>query len=84
VENYRCVLPADQPGVEPGGRRKQKLLKLHVLCFKGSKLHAAEILLIIRSWALWFDRSFITGDVEEELTLMLFTKMLSVAVLESV
>jgi hypothetical protein len=34
-----------------------------VLCFKGIKLLAAAILLIIRYWASWSDRPFIVGDV---------------------
>jgi hypothetical protein len=35
-----------------------------VLCFKGIKLPAAVILLIIRYWASWSDRPFIMGDVK--------------------
>jgi hypothetical protein len=54
-----------------------------VLCFKGIKLLAAAILLIIRHWASWSDRPYIMGDVHDELNLILSTKILSVAVLES-
>jgi hypothetical protein len=54
-----------------------------VLCFKGIKLLAAAILLIMRYWASWSDRPFIMGGVEDELNFILSTKILSVAVLES-
>jgi hypothetical protein len=54
-----------------------------VLCFKGIKLPAAAILLIIRYWASWSDRSFIMGEVEDELNLILSTNILSNAVLQS-
>jgi hypothetical protein len=46
-----------------------------VLYFKGIKLPAAEILLIIRYWASWSDRPFIMGEVEVELNLILSTKI---------
>jgi hypothetical protein len=54
-----------------------------ILCFKGIKLLAAAILLIIRYWASWSDRPFIMGDVEDELNPILSTKILSIAILES-
>jgi hypothetical protein len=54
-----------------------------VLCFKGIKLVAAAILLIITYWASWSDRPFIMGNVEDELNLILSTKILSMAVLQS-
>jgi hypothetical protein len=54
-----------------------------VLCFIDIKLPAAAILLIIRYWASWSDRLFIMEDVEDELNLILSTKILSIAVLES-
>jgi hypothetical protein len=53
------------------------------LCFKGIKLVVAAILLIIRYWASWSDMPFIMGEVEVELNLILSTKILSIAVLES-
>jgi hypothetical protein len=53
------------------------------LFFKGIKLPAAAILLIIRYWASWSDRPFIMGEVDDELNLILSTKILSVALLQS-
>jgi hypothetical protein len=59
------------------------LLTFLVLCFKGIKLPAAAILLIIIYWASWSDRPFIMGEVEDELNLIQSTKILSISVLES-
>jgi hypothetical protein len=47
------------------------------------KFPAAAVLLIIRYWASWSDRSWTVGDTEDELSLILFTKISSVAVPES-
>jgi hypothetical protein len=46
-------------------------------------LVAGVILLTVRNWASCSDRPFIAGHVEDELSLVISTKMLSVAVLES-
>jgi hypothetical protein len=54
-----------------------------VFCFKGNKLPASAILLIIRYWASWSDRPLIMVEVKDELNLTLSTKILSIAVLES-
>jgi len=54
-----------------------------VLCFKGTTLVAGAILLTIRNCASWSDRSFIMGHVEDELSLVISTKILLIAVLES-
>jgi hypothetical protein len=59
------------------------LLIFLVLCFKGTILDAATILLIVRNLTSWSNKPFIMGDVEDELTLILFTKTLSIAVLKS-
>jgi hypothetical protein len=54
-----------------------------VLCFKGNKLVAGAILLTVRNWASWSDRPFIVVYVEDELSFVISTKILLIAVLES-
>jgi len=46
-------------------------------------LVAGAILLTVRNWASWSDRPFIMGHVEDELSLVISTKILLIAVLES-
>jgi hypothetical protein len=46
-------------------------------------LVAGAILLIVRNWTSWSDRPFIMGHVEDELSVVLSTKIISVEVLES-
>jgi hypothetical protein len=46
-------------------------------------LAAGPILLSVRNWASWSDRTFIMGRVEDELSLVVSTKILLIAVLES-
>jgi hypothetical protein len=43
---------------------------------------AGTLLLTVRNWALWFNRSFIMGHVEYELSLVISTEIL-IVVLES-
>jgi hypothetical protein len=50
-----------------------------VLCFKGTLLLAGTV----RNWASWSDRPFIMGHAEDEHSLVISTKILSIAVLES-
>jgi len=54
-----------------------------VLCFKGAMSMAGEILLILRNWESWSHRPFIMGQAEDELSLLISTKILSIALLES-
>jgi hypothetical protein len=44
---------------------------------------AGEILLILRNWESWSHRPFIMGQAEDELSLLISTKILSIALLES-
>jgi hypothetical protein len=53
-----------------------------VLCFEGTVLVAPLILLIARDCASWFDRPFTMADVDDELGLVLSTKILLIAVHE--
>jgi hypothetical protein len=53
-----------------------------VLCFKGIILVAGAKLLTVRNWATWSDRPFIMGHVEDELSFVISTNILSTAVLE--
>jgi hypothetical protein len=46
-------------------------------------LVAGAILLTVRNWPAWSDRPFIMGHVEDELSLVISTKILLIAVLES-
>jgi hypothetical protein len=46
-------------------------------------LDAGALLLNIRNWASWSDRPLIMGHAEDELSLVMSTKILSIAVLES-
>jgi hypothetical protein len=46
-------------------------------------LVAGAILLIVRNWASWSDKSFIMGHVEGELSLVISTEILLTVVLES-
>jgi hypothetical protein len=46
-------------------------------------LIAGAILLSVRNWASWSDRPFIMGHVEDELSLVIPTNILSIVVLES-
>jgi hypothetical protein len=46
-------------------------------------LVAGAILLPVRNWESWSDRSFIMGHVEYELSLIISTKILLIVVLES-
>jgi hypothetical protein len=41
------------------------------------------VLLTVRNWISWSDRPFIMGQAEDQLSLVISTKILSVAVLES-
>jgi hypothetical protein len=50
------------------------------LCFEGIVLVATTISFIVRDCASWSNRLFSTGDVEDELSLILSTKKLSFAV----
>jgi hypothetical protein len=62
------------------------MLKFHdcfIIYFSGSLLPTATLLLIIRNWASWSDRPFIMGDIEDELSLVLSAKILSIVVPES-
>jgi hypothetical protein len=45
-------------------------------------LVAGAILLTARNWASWSDRPFIMGHVEDELSLVIPTKILSTVVFE--
>jgi hypothetical protein len=47
-------------------------------------LVAGTILLTVRNWASWSDWLFIMGHVEDDLRLVTSTKVLSIAVLESI
>jgi len=53
-----------------------------VLCFKGNLFMVACIFLTWRIWAAWSQRPFIMGDIEYKFILLLFTNILSMAVLE--
>jgi hypothetical protein len=44
-------------------------------------LVAGAILLTVRNWASWSDKSFIMGHVEDEFSLVISTKILLIAVL---
>jgi hypothetical protein len=46
-------------------------------------LVAITMILTVENWASWSDRSFIMGHVEDELSLIISTKILLTAVLES-
>jgi hypothetical protein len=46
-------------------------------------LVAGAILFSVRNWASWSDRPFIMGHVEDGLSLVISTKVLSIAALES-
>jgi hypothetical protein len=46
-------------------------------------LIAGAILLTVRNWASWSDRPFIMGHVEDELSLVTSTEILSIVVFES-
>jgi hypothetical protein len=39
-------------------------------------------LLFVRNWAAWSDRPFVMGHVEDELSRVISTKILSITVLE--
>jgi hypothetical protein len=54
-----------------------------VLCFKGTMLVGGTMLLTVRNWASWSDRQFIMGHVETQLSLIISTEILMIAVLES-
>jgi hypothetical protein len=54
-----------------------------VLYFKDTMSVAGTRFLTVRMWASWSDRSFIMGHAEDELCLVISTKILSIAVLES-
>jgi len=58
------------------------LLINRVLCLNGNVFIVAYIFLILRIWAPWSDRPFILGDIEDQFSLLLSTKILSMAVLE--
>jgi hypothetical protein len=51
-----------------------------ILCFEGIVLVNRAILLIARDCASWSDRPFTIGDVEDELSLLYSTKILSIPV----
>jgi hypothetical protein len=53
-----------------------------VLCFKGAVLVAGTTLLSVGNWVSWSDGPFIMGHVEDELSLVISTKILSIVVLE--
>jgi len=53
-----------------------------ILCFKANLFIVAYIYLIVRIWAWWSDRPFIMGGVEDQFILLLYTNILSVAVLK--
>jgi hypothetical protein len=46
-------------------------------------LVAGTVLLTVRNWASWSDRSFIMGHVEDELSLVISLNILLIVVLES-
>jgi len=46
-------------------------------------LVAGTMLLTVKKWVSWSDRPFIVGHVEDELGLVIPTKILPIAVLES-
>jgi hypothetical protein len=46
-------------------------------------LAAGAILLTVRNWSSWSDMPFRMGHAEDELSLVMSTKILSIAVLES-
>jgi hypothetical protein len=47
-------------------------------------LVAGALLLTVRNWASWSDRPFIImGHVEDGLSIVIYTKIVSIAVLES-
>jgi hypothetical protein len=46
-------------------------------------LLAGTVLVTVRNWASWSDRPFVMGHIEDELTIVIPTKMLSIVVLES-
>ena len=53
-----------------------------VLCFRGNLCIVAYIFLVVRIRTSQSDRSFITGDREDNFILQLYSSILSVAVLE--
>jgi hypothetical protein len=52
-----------------------------VLCLKGNKFAIATVLLITINSPLWSERPLIISDVEDEVNLVLSTKILPIAVL---
>jgi hypothetical protein len=53
-----------------------------LFCFKGTKLVAGAILLTVKKWASESDMPFIMGHAEDELSLAISTKILSIVMLE--
>jgi hypothetical protein len=58
------------------------LFSFLVLCFRSIILVAGAVL-TVRIWASWSDRPFIIRHVEDELSFLISTKILSTALLES-
>jgi len=54
-----------------------------VLCFKCTMLLAGGLLSTAGNWSSWSDRPFIVGHAEDDLSLVLSTEILSIAVLGS-
>jgi hypothetical protein len=54
-----------------------------VIYFKGTMLVTGTMLLTVMNWASWSDRPFIIGHAEDKLSLVISTKILSIAVFES-